>query len=56
MNQGMLAVFGVLFAAQVSGGVGWPLVLAAASVLSSGFIVVLSLKYGYGQPDSADLR
>lgn len=43
------ALFGILFAAQLSAGATWLLIISGVYVLSSLLIAVFSLKYGYGK-------
>lgn len=48
-------LFAVLFVAQANAGVRWPLVFTAASLLSAGFIALLSVRYGYGKLHRRDV-
>jgi hypothetical protein len=45
----------ILFFAQASAGATWLLVASASYVLASGFIAVLSLRYGYGKFHKRDI-
>lgn len=48
------ALFVLLFAAQLSAGATWLLVISGSYVLSSLLIAILSLKYGYGSLHKRD--
>lgn len=48
------ALFILLFAAQLSAGAKWLLIISGEYVLSSALVAILSLKYGYGSLHKRD--